>query len=155
MEETPSGRDPFRGVYVHGWQFALKGIALAYHRARIDDLAPLAAALGAADTGKTEEEAFHAAVARGRLSSIREPEVSVEQLRARLTEIDWLRYRKHWIAITGAKLKDGKHRRTKLKSTGDQEKVLGLAQNTAASINAVADKIMSPSWRDLTSDVDA
>ena len=62
VEKTPPNQDPFRRLYVHGWPFAVKAIAAAYHRSRIDELGPLAAALGARrDAGKTFAEASHLA----------------------------------------------------------------------------------------------
>lgn len=153
-EKTPSNQDPFRRLYVHGWPFALKAIASAYHRSRIDELGPLASSLKARDTGKTLEEAFATKIQQEKESWTKVPEVSFDELRDRLQQIDWLRYRAHWVTLTGAKMKDGKPRLFKLKSTGE-EKVAGQAQNTKTVIDAVRDKILSDSWSDLTSDSDA
>jgi hypothetical protein len=41
VEKSPANQDPFRRLYVHGWPFALKAIASAYHQSRIDELGPL------------------------------------------------------------------------------------------------------------------
>ena len=150
VEKTPANQDPFRRLYVHGWPFALKAIAAAYHRSRIDEIGPLAAALGARrDASKTFEEEFLDELATQRAAWQKKPPVPFDELKARLEEIDWLRYRKHWIDLTGAKMKDGKKRTFKLKSTAE-EKVLGQAQNTPTVISSVRDKILSETWRDLT-----
>jgi hypothetical protein len=119
VENTPKGQDTFRRLYVHGWPFALKAIASAYHRARIDELGPLAAALSARDVGKSLDAAFKDTLASERASLDKpKPPITYEELKSRLQKIDWLRYRKHWIELTGAKMKDdGKKRTFKLKST--------------------------------------
>jgi hypothetical protein len=154
LEKTPPNQDPFRRLYVHGWPFALKAIASAYHRSRIDELAPLAAALGAPrDAGKTFSEAFLDELALQRAGWQKQPAVPFDELRTRLERIDWQRYRRHWIALTGPKMKDGRKRTFKLKSTAE-EKVQGQAQNTHTVINSVRDKILSSTWSDLTADVD-
>lgn len=153
IEKTPSNQDPFRRLYVHGWPFALKAIAAAYHRARIDELGPLAAALGSRDAGKTLEEAFTEKLAEERAAWQKAPAVPLDELKTRLQQIDWLRFRKHWIALTGPKMKDGRKRTFKLKSTGE-EKVQGQAQNTHTIIASVRDKILSESWSELTDTID-
>jgi hypothetical protein len=71
-------------------------------------------------------------------------------LEDRLSKISWERYRKHWINLTGAKIKDGVTRRMALKSTNGEEVAVGQAQNTAYIIKAVEDKLLSDSWTDLT-----
>jgi hypothetical protein len=150
--DTPAKQDPFRRLYVHGWPFALKAIALAYHRARLPELGPMAAAIATDhDAGKTLDEAFHTVWEEEK----KHPEkyvapITVDELRNRLKAIDWLRYRKHWIDITGAKVgkKDGKKRLRALKD--GQTVVDAQAQNTATVINAVAAKLTSDSWKDLT-----
>lgn len=155
-EETPEGMDAFRKIYVHGWPFALKAIALAYYRARIDQLAPITAAIGARDTGKTIVEAFKAACETNKNKAIPTPSVTFDELKDRLQKIDWHRYRKHWVDMTGAKIgKDGNPRKVKLVSVGNEEKVIGQAQNTPTMIAAVANKILSSSWTDLTGTTDA
>jgi hypothetical protein len=153
VEKTPANQDPFRRLYVHGWPFALKAIAAAYHRSRIDKLGPLAAALGARDAGKTFEEAFLDELNTQQAGWQKAPTVPFDELKVRLEQIDWLRYRHHWVALTGAKMKDGKKRTFKLKATGE-EKVQGQAQNTQTVISSVRDKILSASWKDLTEKVD-
>lgn len=150
QENTPANSDPFRRIYVHGWPFALKAIALAYFRSRIDEIGPLAAAMNVQDASKTVDEAFKFEAERQKANWTIKPSVSIEELRDRLSKIKWERYRKHWIDLTGAKIKDGKTRRLALKSTGGQEMAVGQAQNTAYIINAVADKILSDKWMDLT-----
>lgn len=155
-KKTPQGSDPFRKLYVHGWPFALKALAVAYHRARLDKLGPLHAAIGAKDAGKTVEEAFKDKIAvEQQRVGVYVPAITYDELKSRLQKIDWLRYRKHWVALTSAKLgKDGKPKKTKLVSVGG-ERVLGQAQNTATIIASVAAKILSNSWSDLTSNEDA
>ena len=153
-EKTPANQDTFRRLYVHGWPFALKAIASAYYRSRIAEIGPLTRSLRAKDTGKTLEKAFLDHVEEEKLNSTATPEITFAELEERLSKIDWLRYRQHWVNLTGWKLgKDGKMRTFKLKSTGE-DKVLAQAQNTASVIAAVRDKILSPTWTDLTSDED-
>ena len=154
VEKSPANQDPFRRLYVHGWPFALKAIASAYHQSRIDELGPLASALGARrDASKTFEEEFLEELATKRTEWQKKPAVPFEELKERLQQIDWLRYRHHWIVLTGAKMKDGKKRAMRLKSTGE-EKVQGQAQNTKTVIGSVRDKILSETWTDLTEKVD-
>ncbi|APG86992.1 hypothetical protein SAMCCGM7_pB0277 (plasmid) [Sinorhizobium americanum CCGM7] len=155
QEHTPASSDPFRRIYVHGWPFALKAIALAYFRSRIDEIGPLAAAIGVPDASRTVDDAFKSEVEKQKATWEQKPVVSVGELRDRLSKIKWERYRKHWIDLTGAKIKDGKVRRMALKSTAGQEMAVGQAQNTAYIINAVADKILSDTWTDLTQTVNA
>ncbi len=149
VEKTKPNEDPFRKIYVHGWPFALKAIASAYYRARIVELGPLSAALSARDGSKTVEEAFQAKLTDERANWTKAPVITFDELKTRLSQIDWLRYRHHWVTLTGAKMKDGKKRSFKLKSTGE-EKVLGQAQNTKYIISSVRDKILSDTWMDLT-----
>lgn len=151
-EKTPPDKDTFRRLYVHGWPFALKGISLAYYQARIDKLGPLSAAIGAKSATKTTAEAFEEAADAARASGkYKKSAVDFAELKARLKKIDWYRHRKHWLALTGAKMgKDGKPRTYELK--GSKEKVvLGQAQNTMQVISAVASKLLSPTWEDLCS----
>lgn len=154
LEKTPLNQDPFRKLYVHGWPFALKAIAAAYHSARIEQLAPLARSLRAQSAGKGLEEAFQDQLHDEQQKAPAQPPITFEELKDRLEKIDWLRYRKHWIKLTGAKQgKDGKLKTFKLRSTGE-EKVDGQAQNTNTVIGIVKDKILSEKWEDLTSNED-
>src|ERR1044072_2654668 len=91
LEKTPPNQDPFRRLYVHGWPFALKALASAYHRARIDELGPLGGALGARDTSKTVDAAFADKLAEERAAWTKKPTVSFDELKSRLGQIDWLR----------------------------------------------------------------
>ena len=50
-------------------------------------------------------------------------------------------------------MRDGRKKTFRLKSAGE-EKVVALAQNTAATIGAVHDKIISNTWGELCSQVD-
>lgn len=154
-EFTPQKFDSYRVLYIHGWAFALKGIALCYYEARKDILGPLSAAIGVKDASRSVEDAFKHAVAQEQAEWSEEPKITLDELKDRLSKIEWLRYRKHWVVLTGAKVDSKGNVRTKiLKSTGTP-KVIGQAQNTATSIQAVKNKIMSPNWEDLTSTEDA
>ncbi|WP_460318386.1 hypothetical protein [Pseudomonas ogarae] len=153
-EQVPATKDPFRKIYVHGWPFALKALAIAYHRTRIDEIGPLLGAIGSKDAGLTVEEAYNAQVKYLKQNWDRNPVITATELRSRVSEIDWLRYRAHWVKITGHKQdKDGNARRVKLKSTNGVEVVVSQAQNTASVIGVVANKILSPTWEELKSDV--
>ena len=154
IEKTPKDSDPFRRLYVHGWAFALKAIALAYYRSRIDTIGPIQNAVGAKIEGKTAEEAFKAAIEEREWD--KKPQVSFDELKRRLNEIDWLRYRKHWVSLTGFKVdkKTGKPKLVKLKSLNGEERVAAQAQNTQSVIGAVATKILSNSWEELTKSTD-
>ncbi|MGF6947885.1 hypothetical protein QF028_000378 [Neobacillus sp. B4I6] len=156
LENTPRNLDPFRKLYTHGWPFVLKALAKAYHQSRLDVLAPLAAAIGTEkeihDASKNIEEKYIEQVALKKEEIKKQPDVNFEELKKRLQNIDWLRYRKHWISLTGYKLKDGKKKTFKLKN--GEEKVVGQAQNTPTIIDAVTKKILSNSWEDLCKEVD-
>jgi len=153
--ESSARQDTFRRLYVHGWPFALKAIALAYFESRSDELGPRAAAVAARDPSRPQEEVFRERLEQELVDADKIPEVPLDELKRRLAAIDWLRYRKHWVDLTGAKIgKDGKRKTFRLKSTGE-EKVQGQAQNTAYIINAVKNKILSATWEELTSQVDA
>jgi hypothetical protein len=152
LKDTPEDKDTFRRLYVHGWPFALKAIALAYYEARIDVLGPLGAAIGAKSALKTTAQAFEEAAEEARKSGkFKKPTVDFEELKARLKAIDWHRYRKHWVQLTGPKMgKDGKPRPIPLKGSGEMV-VLGQAQNTNLVIDAVAAKLLSATWNELCS----
>ena len=151
LETTPTGKDPFRKIYVHGWPFALKAIAAAYYQARINELGPLSKAIGAKNTGMTVADAFAAQISIEKANWTINPIISLEELRDRLIKIDWLRYRAHWIKLTGSKHDTkGNTKYQKLKSMGGIETAVGQAQNTKTVINSVANKILSSTWEDLT-----
>ncbi|WP_129727947.1 DNA sulfur modification protein DndB [Ectobacillus funiculus] len=150
--ETPENMDPYRRLYVHGWPFALKALAKAYHQVRIEEIGPLAAAIGTEkevqDASKNLEEKFLIQAEKRKEQFKGKAPMALEEFVARLKEIDWHRYRTHWIAITGHSVKDGKKKVFKLKSTGE-EKVVAYAPNTAAVIDVVADKLLSNKWIEL------
>jgi hypothetical protein len=163
LDPTPKDSEPFRRVFIHGWPFALKALAIAYHDSRRDKLGPLAAAIGSAsggaDSHETADEAqqnFLKAVAE---IEPQEPRISLDELTERLNKIDWLRYRKHWIDLTGRKIdKDGKPKKREIKdgtAKGKLTIIEGKAENTAAAINSLVNKIEGPTWTDLTSNVNA
>jgi hypothetical protein len=155
VERTPPGSETFRRLYVHGWPFCLKALALAYHKCRLDVIMPHL------QTIKTEHE-----IEDGRLTASEKydrkfmevselprkvADVTVEEFTNRLTEIDWYRHRRHWIALTGFAMKDGTKKTRDLQIDGlTQTVVVGLAQNTKAAIDNVCGKILGPQWRDLT-----
>lgn len=158
---TPKSHEPYRRLYVHGWAFAQKAIALAYHEAMSDQLVPLGAGLGLPSEHSTPDEASKADAARVQAAQENPPmpTISLPELKHRLRKIDWFRYRKHWIDITGHKVtKEGKPKTREIKvGMEDQRKLIveGQAQNTAASIHTVLNKIITPGWEALCSDVDA
>jgi hypothetical protein len=157
-KEVGDNDDPFRRIYVHGWPFVLKALALAYHQARLDEMGPLSAAINSEssddDAAKSLAEKYRAQVAKNRQTHSYEPKISYEELRRRLGEIDWVRYRKHWVSIAGAPIaRDGRKKVSVLRST-PAKKVLARAQNTPAVIAAVTAKILSESWSELRESVD-
>lgn len=159
---TPKDTEPFRRIYVHGWPFALKALALAYHDSKRDKLGPLAGAIviNSRDEHSTVEEAEQAYMARVSETEPEAPRIPYEELKERLRNIDWHRYRQHWIEITGHKLdKFGKKKTREIKDpnspSGKKTIVEGKAENTAAMINNVLNKILSDDWKDLCSDIDA
>ncbi|WP_238090318.1 hypothetical protein [Photobacterium sp. Ph6] len=145
------GKDPYRRLYVMGWPFALKGIALAYYNSRIDKLEPIRTAMQEkVPANEIAQEYFERII-----SSISVPvvKVSFEELSIRLNQINWLKHKKHWIAITGyAESADGSKKEWKLKEYGTVVK--SLNQNQAVLVTKVANKILSPTWEDLKSDID-
>lgn len=70
--------------------------------------------------------------------------ISLIELKSRLSKINWLRYKKHWIALTGFAVKAGQKKTLTLTETGEP-KVAGLAQNTPSRIDSVTSKILSNS----------
>jgi hypothetical protein len=158
-EETPKNSEPFRRLYVHGWAYALKALALAYYDCRKDELGPIgdAIAAGLKDEHNSPDESKAAFIklvddAKGTHPA---PAVDQAELVKRLSAIDWKRYRQHWIAITGAKFDkaSGLPKKRTLK-TGDTV-VEAKNENTPAVIAAVKNKILSDSWKDLTADANA
>ncbi|WP_024875939.1 DNA sulfur modification protein DndB [Saccharomonospora piscinae] len=162
-ETTPKGSETYRRLYVHGWAFALKALALAFHDVKRDKLGPLVAAMSAnsKDEHSTADEAKEAYFARVRDAESQDPRISFDEFKSRLEKIDWHRYRKHWIKITGAKT-DRKTGSTKTREIKDPENpgakkvvVEGKAENTAATIGAVVAKILSDNWEELCETTDA
>ena len=157
-EETPDGGDPYRRRYVHGWPFALKAIALAYHESRINEIAPLSEAIKVQDSVDPVEETEATYLKRvnskkAAWASKPVPAVTAGELEDRLKKVDWYRTRKHWIDITGYPITaEGTPKMKKL--ADGTEVVVGNAPNTAAVISAVKTKLMSGSWNDLTNGTD-
>ena len=81
-------------------------------------------------------------------------EITPAELDRRLHAIDWHRYRKHWIAITGyVQNKDTSKKTFILKETGE-EKVIAKSPNVYNIVTAVSNKILSNTWTDLCSSED-
>jgi DNA-sulfur modification-associated len=159
-DPTPRNSEPYRRLYIHGWAFALKAMAIAFHDCHRDEIGPLAQPIGATskDEHATAEEAKAAYLAAIKEFEPQAPGLDPAEFAKRLTEIDWHRYRKHWIAITGFKVDKGgykKKRDIKDGYGGVLRIVEGKAENTAATINSVVNKILSPAWTDLTSSENA
>ena len=158
-EKPAQGSEPFRKLYVHGWAFALKAMALAYHQCRIDKIGPIDKAIGSVEPHDTVEEAekeFKSKCEDGKALELT-PVLSYEEFEDRLAKIDWLRYRKHWVDITGYKKSKGTKKKKKIVDPNGRELevVDAQAQNTATVITAVRDKILSSSWEELCGTVDA
>ena len=140
-ENTPTNSEPFRKLYVHGWPFALKAIAKAYHKSRRTEIGPLAEAIGASDSGRSAEVVFNEEVQRLKSDWNESNPFSESELRDRLSKIRWERYRAHWVKLAGPKMgKDGKPRKVQLAGIKDP-KAISQAQNTAYIIDSVANKI--------------
>jgi hypothetical protein len=152
---TPSGEDSYKKLYVHGWPYALKALAEAYHDVRIDKLGPVVKAISAPGVHDTAEEAraaFEAAV-KANQATAATPAVAYSDFCDRLKKIVWYRHRAHWIAITNANTdKHGKKKVIEVNEpgTGKQRVVEGAAQNTKAAVSAVRNKILSDTWEDLS-----
>jgi hypothetical protein len=147
LGKPKKGVDTYRRLYVHGWAFCLKALALAYHDVRSEEIDKIVQATTLDLDGRlSKEDAFTKNVALA--TSSKTPAIDLKEFKQRLSKIDWLRHRKHWIAITGYSEKDGNKRTFKLKSTG-QEVVAALAQNSGVFIDKTCDKILSKNWTDL------
>jgi hypothetical protein len=160
LDPTPKDSEPYRRLYVHGWAFALKAMAVAYHDCRRDEIDPLAIPIGSTgrDEHTTAAEAQAHYLASTKEVEAPEPVLTLQALKDRLSKIDWHRYRQHWIEITGFKVdKDGKKKIRKIKDGTPDGKIIveGKAENTATTINSTANKILSDKWTELTSSVDA
>jgi hypothetical protein len=163
VENTPKGTDTYRRLYVHGWPFALKALAIVYHDVRIDKIGPLSAPIGPGAASKDEhttaEEARQAYLDATQREDPKTPALTMDEFTKRLKQIDWYRHRKHWIAITGAAV-DSQTGATKTREITDDEGrtatiVEAKAQNTASVINDVVRKIEGRHWEELTHSVDA
>ncbi|MGV0157133.1 hypothetical protein ACSW29_27720 [Rhodococcus sp. GB-02] len=166
LDDTPKDSEPYRRLYIHGWAFALKALAIVFHDSRRDELGPLANAIntiGSADSHQTAEEAEQAFLKAVEDANPQDRKLTPAEFEERIDKIDWLRYRKHWIDLTGRKVaSDGKPKTRVIKVGTDSDgKVItktvadGKAENTAAAINFAVNKIEGATWTDLTSDVDA
>ncbi|MBN9654701.1 hypothetical protein J0K78_10540 [Halobacillus sp. GSS1] len=150
---NPKKEDTYRRLYVHGWPFALKALAKVYFNAKVDELTPIVNAMSSEKNNSNKllsaEDNFNRLLEEEKEKESATPKLTIEDFKERLHKIDWLRYRKHWIDITGHSVdKNGEKRTFTLKSTGEKQ-VVALAQNNANFINAVANKIMSDKWSDL------
>lgn len=164
-ETAPKEQEPyFRRLYVHGWPFGLKALAKAFHDCHRDKIAPLAQSLASAtkeehNTTAEAKAAYLKAVAAAEAAGAQPPVITPEEFQDRLQKIDWHRYRKHWIDVTGARIdrETGKKKTRDIKDGkgGTLTIVEASAENTPAAVGRVASKILSPTWTDLTSDEDA
>ncbi|GAA3040756.1 hypothetical protein GCM10010464_00380 [Pseudonocardia yunnanensis] len=160
VDPTLKANEPYRLIYVHGWAFALKALAIAYHDCRRDVIGPLAAAIGpdSGDEHRTADESEALFLEKAAENEAHDPAIGYDELVHRIQAIDWLRYRKHWIALTGYKLdRNGNKKTREIKDGTDGRKKLiveGKAQNTAAHISTVVNKILSDTWTDLTAAID-
>lgn len=154
LERTPSNRDPFRKIYVHGWPFALKAIAKAYYHSRYTELYPLATAIGKEeyDPLTTEEEQYltRVEIEKKKMKN-QHQKINFDELKHRLKEINWYRYKKHWIELTGYSIKDGK-KKTFIEKESGEERVVAKAQNTSGVIESVTSKLLSDNWIELCSE---
>lgn len=160
LDPTPKDSEPFRRLYVHGWAFALKALALAFHDCRRDVIDPLAMVIGtnAKDEHTTVAEAEAAYIAATKSATAQTPVLTVDELKERLSRIDWLRYRRHWVEITGHKVDKAGKKKTRLIKNGTASGktiIDSKAENTAGTINSVVNKILSDHWTDLTASNDA
>ncbi|GAA1534652.1 hypothetical protein [Kribbella lupini] len=160
LDPTPKDSEPYRRLYVHGWAFALKALAIAFHDCHRDQITPLAAPIGTTtkDEHTTADEAKAAYLAATKEVEAPAPVLGIDEFKDRLSQIDWLRYRKHWIAITGYKVDKEGNKKTRVIKDGTptgKKIVDGKAENTAATISNVVNKILSDSWTDLTKNTDA
>ncbi len=148
-----SQKDTFRTLYIHGWPFALKGIASAYHLVRVNELGPMLRAFGVKNVGLTGEKRFSEAVQTEKKKWKELPTMGLDEFRSRLEKINWLRYKAHWIKLTGHKIQAGAKKTFKLKSNGEK-KVAGRVPGTFASIKSVTDLLLSDSWKCLCATAD-
>lgn len=155
VQNPPNNTDPFRRLYSHGWPYCLKAIANAYYQSHADVLAPICDAIARSLKDEHEspaeaKEAFEKRIDAAQ-SDAPTPKLTPDELRERLSKIDWHRYRKPWVDITGAKLdkKNGQPKRRELKN--GEIVVDSKAENTKANIEAVEVKLLSSSWVDLQS----
>ncbi|MFJ5883559.1 DNA sulfur modification protein DndB [Kitasatospora cineracea] len=145
--------DTYRRLYVHGWAFALKALALAYNQVRRDQLGPIMDAMQKEtatgdDTTDQLVKRFTKIVGE---QSAHTPAMPFDEFEHRLSAIDWRRDRQHWIRITGClQEKNGTKKTVTLKSTGERV-VAAAASNTPAHISQVENKILSNTWLELTS----
>lgn len=105
-----------------------------------------------------EPEASYLPAIQAQDADAHDPALDPAEYAKRLQQIDWHRYRQHWIAITGFKVdKNGKKKTRLIKDGrgGTLTIVDGKAENTAATINSTVNKILSPAWTDLTSSENA
>ncbi|GAA4243224.1 DNA sulfur modification protein DndB [Dactylosporangium darangshiense] len=162
LPDTPRGQEPFRRIYIHGWAFALKALALAYYDCRKDKLSALAGAIAAnpREEHATVAEAEQAYREKADALEFEKPRIPYSEFNDRIRVIEWRRYRKHWIDITGYKVDSHGKKKTRVikdpsSPDGTRTIVEGKAENTAATINSVVNKILSDNWKELTSEVDA
>ena len=152
-KEILGSEDPYRRIYLHGWPFALKGIASAYFRACKNEIGPFIRAISDKEkrVDKTDQENFEINLNKHRRNWTHDQKaIGFDEFEIRIKEIDWKRHRKHWIEVTGYKVKDGKAKIVELNSESVAQ-VDGLCQNHASSISKISDAILAYNWEKLKS----
>jgi len=157
-ETTEEGTDPYRKVKVHGWPFALKAIAGAYHKANYDELGPLADALKVATAQDIEGDTEVGFKAEAAELQKRDPQkyksvIEAKELKSRLEEIDWNRHREHWTEITGYSTDDEGMPAIRALADGT-EVVKPKAPNVSTTISEIEKRILGEEWRGLCKTAD-
>lgn len=160
-EHTPPGGDPYRRIYVHGWSFSFKALSRAYHRARIDELGPLADAMrkgGPVGEDPDTKAAWKARAAKLAKEDAKRdpadrkyvPPIDPQEFEDRLNQIDWIRHRKHWVKFTGYTF-DANTGEAKTKQLASGKVVIkSKAPVQQEVISGVEGTILGPNWTTLT-----
>lgn len=152
----PSGKgeDAYRKLYVIGWPFALKGIALAYFYSKQNELDVIKQAMLEPVPANENAEDYFAQQCLIKNTN-KQSLLSLDELSKRLDEINWFKHKKHWIKITGySENPDGSKRTWKLKSLDNKAVVKGLNQNQLVLVTKVANQITGSNWTSLCSEED-
>ena len=160
-ENTPAGQDSYRKLYVHGWSFAFKALARAYFRTHIDELGPLADALRVDDLDTVDADSE--ADWKKRAAALAEadkkkpegqpeecvPPITPAEFEKRLSEIDWVRHRKHWVDITGF-TRNGSDGKPNIETLADGTQVIRAKAPTQREvISGIEGTILGSDWTKL------